>query len=192
MPTWNEKRRVKKCYDLTSNIYNIRYSEEQKNKYKRALLNVNFNQKSIVLDIGCGSGLLFSYLTSKVDTIIGIDLSIGLLHKAKENNKETNIHLILADADNLPLQTNKVNIVFAFTMLQNMPSPLMTLKEIILAAKTDGQIIVTGLKKVFSLEKFKELLEKSGLKIVAIENGSDLKCYVAITKSLVNSKGFIK
>ena len=182
MPTWNEKRRVKKYYDLTSNIYNMRYSEEQKNKYKRALLNVNFNQKSIVLDIGCGSGLLFSYLTSKVDTIIGIDLSIGLLHKAKENNKETKIHLILADADNLPLQTNKVNIVFAFTMLQNMPSPSMTLKEIMLVAKTDGQIIVTGLKKVFSLEKFKELLEKSGLKIVAIENGSDLKCYVAINK----------
>ena len=136
-----------------------------------------------VLDIGCGSGLLFGYLVSKVEAIVGVDLSIELLRKAKQKNK-INIHLIQADADNLPLQNKKMDIVFAFTMLQNMPSPLKTIQEIILATKNDGQIIITGLKKVFTLKKFKELLEESGLKIGTIENGLDLKCYVAINKKV--------
>ena len=183
VPAWNEKCRVKNCYDLTSSMYNMRYSDEQKIKYNRALLKVKLSCDSIILDIGCGSGLLFDYLVSKVESIIGIDLSIELLRKAKEKNK-ANIHLIQADADNLPLQNNKMDLVFAFTMLQNMPSPLKTIQEIILAAKSDGQIIITGLKKFFPLKKFKELLEESGLEIVTIENGSDLKCYVAINKKV--------
>lgn len=183
VPAWKEKCRVKNCYDLTSNMYNMRYSDEQKIKYSRALLKVKLSCNNIVLDIGCGSGLLFGYLASKVEAIIGVDLSIELLHKAKQKNK-TNIHLIQADADNLPLQNKKMDIVFAFTMLQNMPSPLKTIQEIILATKSDGQIIITGLKKVFTLKKFKELLEESGLKIVTIENGSDLKCYVSINKKI--------
>ena len=183
VPAWNEKCRVKNCYDLTSNMYNMRYSDEQKIKYKRALLKVKLSCDSIVLDVGCGSGLLFSYLVSKVQSIIGVDVSIELLRKAKEKNK-SNIYLIQADADNLPLQNNKMDIVFAFTMLQNMPLPLKTIQEIILATKSEGQIIITGLKKFFPLKKFKEILEESGLKIVTIENGSDLKCYVAINKKV--------
>lgn len=155
----------------------------KKIKYKRALLKVKLSYDSIVLDVGCGSGLLFSYLVSKVQSIIGVDVSIELLRKAKEKNK-SNIYLIQADADNLPLQNNKMDIVFAFTMLQNMPSPLKTIQEIILATKSEGQIIITGLKKFFPLKKFKEILEESGLKIVTIQNGSDLKCYVAINKKV--------
>lgn len=183
VPAWNEKCKVKKCYDLTSNMYNMRYSNEQKIKYKRALLKVKVSRDNIILDVGCGSGLLFDYLVSKVKSIIGIELSSELLRKAKEKNK-ANIHLIQADADKLPLKNNNMDLVFAFTMLQNMPSPSKTIQEIILATKINGQIIITGLKKFFSLKKFKELLEESGLEIVTIEDGVDLKCYVAINKKV--------
>jgi ubiquinone/menaquinone biosynthesis C-methylase UbiE len=120
---WKEKRRVKNCYNLTSNIYNRRYLQEQEQKFNQALLHLNLKPDNAVLDVGCGSGLLFSYVSTKVGSVIGIDLSIALLHKAKKELNESNIHLIQADADHLPFQTKIFNIVFAFTILQNMPSP---------------------------------------------------------------------
>ncbi|MCW3997495.1 MAG: class I SAM-dependent methyltransferase [Candidatus Bathyarchaeota archaeon] len=180
MTTWKEKRRVKNCYNLTSDIYNRRYLKEQEKKFKQALLHLNLKPDSAVLDVGCGSGLFFTYVSSKVGFVVGIDISIELLNKAKKEVNAPNIHLIQADADHLPFQAKRFNIVFAFTVLQNMPSPLKTLKEIRVATKNDGQIIVTGLKKVFSMETFLELLRKSGFNIISLENGSKLKGYIAI------------
>ncbi len=177
---WKEKRRIKNCYDLTSNIYNKRYLEEQENKYKRALLHLNLKSNSNVLDVGCGSGLLFSFVSSKVEKVVGIDISSKLLQKAKKEKNEINIHLIQADADHLPFQRNKFDTVFAFTVLQNMPSPLNTLKEIKFTVKNDGHIVLTGLKKVFSLKMFRDIIKKSSLKTIAMDNDPDLKGFVTI------------
>ena len=179
--TWKEKRRVKKCYNLTSRFFNERYLEEQKNKYKYALSHLKLKPKSNVLDVGCGSGLIFNYLSSEVGMIVGIDISNQLLLKAKKGKKK-NIHLIQADADNIPIKNNIFDIVFAFTLLQNMPTPIITIKEIKRSAKNDSKIVLTGLKKVFSFEDFLKILEKSGLKPIAIESGSDVKGYVTINE----------
>jgi ubiquinone/menaquinone biosynthesis C-methylase UbiE len=184
MNAWKEKRRVKNCYDLTSEIYNKRYLREQEKKYKQALTHLNLKLDKAVLDVGCGSGLLFTYLSSKVGFVVGIDLSSASLKLAKKEINKSNIHLIQADTDYLPFQAKRFNVVFAFSVLQNTPFPLKTLRQIRLVAKSDGHIIVTGLKKVFSLKTFLDLLGKSGLNIVALEKGTGLKGYVAVTKKI--------
>ena len=178
---WKEKRRVKECYNLTSKFFNERYLEEQENKYKHALSHLKLKPKSNILDVGCGSGLIFNYLSSEVRMIVGIDISNQLLLKAKKE-KKTNIHLIQADADNIPIKNNIFDIIFAFTLIQNMPIPIDTIKEINRSAKKDSKIVITGLKRVFSLKDFLKILEKSGLKTIAIESGSDLKGYVTINE----------
>ena len=45
-------------YDVTAEMYDERYADEQQRKYKKALENVNVTGKT-VLDVGCGSGLFF-------------------------------------------------------------------------------------------------------------------------------------
>ena len=104
------------------------------------------------------------------------------MRKAKKEKKNIKIHLIQADADHLPLQSNKFDVVFVFTVLQNMPSPIKTVTEIKLAAKSNGVIVLTGLKKVFSLKTINNILRKTGLKTIALETGSDLKDYVTINE----------
>jgi ubiquinone/menaquinone biosynthesis C-methylase UbiE len=89
--------------------------------------------------------------------------------------------LIQADADYLPFIDACFNLVFAFTVLQNMPNPEKTLREIKRNAKRDALITVTGLKKAFSLEAFQALLQKAGLQVVHIEDADVLKCHVAVT-----------
>jgi ubiquinone/menaquinone biosynthesis C-methylase UbiE len=89
--------------------------------------------------------------------------------------------LVQADADHMPFKKNHFSVVFAFTVLQNMPKPLETLNEIKRVAKPEASIVVTGLKKAFSLEAFRTLLESAGLRLVSLEDADALKCYVAAT-----------
>lgn len=161
-------------------MYDARYAEEQSVKYQAALKHLDITRPDSVLDVGCGTGLFFSHIAAEAKTVVGVDISSRLLLQAKERIRDfCNVNLIQADADYLPLIDKSFCFVFAFTVLQNLPNPLQTLKEIKRIAKLDAHIIVTGLKKVFSLEAFKVLLRNTGLQVVYLED-SALKCHVAV------------
>ena len=167
-------------YDLTSEIYEERYAEEQKAKYKAALENINV-ANCAVLDVGCGSGLFFSHVASKAKVVIGVDISRKLLLKAKEQaHAFQNVLILQADADHLPFREAFFDAVFAFTLLQNMPNPSETLRELKGVSKVGGKALATGLKKAFSLNSFMDYLERTGLQIVSFVDEEDVKCYVAV------------
>ncbi|MEM3618707.1 MAG: hypothetical protein QXK47_06535, partial [Candidatus Bathyarchaeia archaeon] len=64
-----------------------------------------------------------------------------------------------------------------------MPNPERTLAEICRVAGKNAYVVVTGLKKKFSLEFFENLLRKFGLNVIEVSNGDErLKCYVAVCK----------
>ena len=167
-------------YDSTAEIYDARYGEEQEAKYKAALENMKL--AGTVLDVGCGTGLFFKYVVDEAESAVGIDSSGKLLLQAQKHARGwRNVHLVQADADHLPFKEDLFNVVFAFTVLQNMPKPVETLRAIHRVAKPDAQVVVTGLKKVFSLDSFRELIEKAGLSTVSVRNDESLKCYVAFS-----------
>jgi len=177
---WRDKRRVMKRYDLTAEMYEERYAQEQKAKYWAALDKLDAAD-CIALDVGCGSGLFFSLAAANAKVLVGVDFSRKLLLKAKEQaHAFQNVLLLQADADHLPLGEALFDAVFAFTVLQNMPKPLETLNQLKLVAKSGGMVVVTGLKKVFSLDEFMDILENSGLNIVSFIDNEDLNCYVAV------------
>jgi len=179
---WDQKRKILRRYDLTAEMYEMRYAEEQAVKYKAALEHLNIARHSSVLDVGCGTGLLFRHVAAEAQTVVGVDVSSRLLLQAKERARDfRNVHLVQADADYLPFTDNHFSVVFAFTVLQNMPKPLETLNEIKRNAKRGASIVVTGLKKAFSLEAFRELLQNAGLQVVSLKDDDVLKCYVAVT-----------
>ena len=180
MDKWQKKRSIMHRYDITATMYDARYAEEQEAKYKAALAELNVS--GAVLDVGCGTGLLFNHLANQAETVVGVDLSVKLLTKARERaNAYGNVQVIRADADHLPVKSECFAAVFAFTVLQNTPKPAETLTELKRVAKRSSAIVVSGLKKVFNLEAFKALLRREGLRVVSLEDTSILKCYVAVT-----------
>jgi len=177
---WKDKRRVMKRYDLTAEMYEERYSEEQATKYRAALENVKLTGGS-VLDVGCGTGLFFSHVVQSAGLVVGVDISRKLLSKAEvEAKKSSNVSVLVADADHLPLRDGLFEAAFAFTVLQNMPKPEETLLELERVTKINGSVVVTGLKKAFPLDKFLKILECVGLKGSSFVDSEDLKCYVAV------------
>jgi ubiquinone/menaquinone biosynthesis C-methylase UbiE len=180
MSEWKQKRKVMRRYDVTAQMYDLRYAEEQEAKYRVALENVDV--AGTVLDVGCGTGLLFSHVAAEAELVVGVDVSKQLLLQAKKHTiKFRSVHLVQADADHLPFKNDYFTVVFAFTVLQNMPKPAGTLNEIKRTAKHDAFIVVTGLKKTFSLEAFGELLQQAGLRVVSLKDDEVLKCYVAVS-----------
>jgi len=176
---WKDKRKVMRRYDLTAEMYEERYAQEQEAKYRAALENVIVADS--VFDVGCGSGLIFSHVAAKVKVLVGVNISRKLLLKAKEQARGfQNVLLLQADADHLPFREAFFDAGFAFTVLQNMPNPSETLDELKRVTSRGGRVVVTGLKKAFALNAFMSVLESSGLKIVSFADDEDLKCYVAV------------
>jgi ubiquinone/menaquinone biosynthesis C-methylase UbiE len=176
---WKDKRKIMQRYDLTAEMYEERYAEEQKLKYDTALANLDISRGKI-LDVGCGSGLFFKEAVTQTNMIFGVDISKKLLLKAKQHaNGLGNVSVLNADADHLPFKDAFFEVVFAFTVLQNMPKPAETLKELKRVTKSNGRVVVTGLKKFFALDKFMDTLEGSEMKIVSFVDNEELKCYVA-------------
>jgi ubiquinone/menaquinone biosynthesis C-methylase UbiE len=158
----------------------MRYAEEQEAKYKTAL--GDLNATGTILDVGCGTGLLFSHVAAEAERLVGVDVSRKLLFEARKRAREfRTVHLVQADADHLPFRNAYFSVIFAFTVLQNMPKPSETLAEIRRTANHDASIVVTGLKKTFSLDAFGGLLRQAGLRLVSVKDDDVLKCYVAIS-----------
>jgi ubiquinone/menaquinone biosynthesis C-methylase UbiE len=179
MSVWDKKREIMQRYDVTAQIYDIRYAEEQTAKIKAALKHVEV-KADMILDAGCGTGILFGFVADNARMTIGLDVSKKTLLEAKERAKNhASVDLVWADADNMPLRGKVFDRVFAMTLIQNTPSQADTLNEIRRVAKDDALIIVTGLKKVFTRSILRRLLKNAKLKIMVMEN-EGLKCYVTV------------
>jgi len=185
MTHWKKKHQTMQHYNHTASTYDAQYYEEQEAKIKTALTQLTLKKQNLILDAGCGTGLLFPHLTEKVKLLVGIDISRQILRQAKKRIKaQTNAAVVRADTDSTPFKNNIFDIAFAITLLQNTPKPSQTLNEIKRVTKQKATIIATGLKKTFSQQEFTRLLKRARLKITALKQDKNLKEYVTTcTKS---------
>lgn len=160
-----DKREVKKNYnDLGGRLYDLRYREEQTRKHDAVLVLTIPKEDSLLLDDGCGTGMLLQRLDSPV---VGLDISPNLLKTAKEKLKIEQ-SLILGDAEQLPLRNSVFDGVYAITLIQNTPDMAKTVTEIKRVSRPGGKIIVTILKIIIDQITFSDLLENSGFSKICV------------------------
>jgi ubiquinone/menaquinone biosynthesis C-methylase UbiE len=181
---WDKKRETRRLNDSAANLYDERYTEEQKAKYSEALGSFKLEGLRSLLDAGCGTGLFIEYLGNANSEIFGLDTSIECLKIAngKLRNRE-NVFLICGDSDFMPFASSSFDGGVAFTLIQSIPNPLRTLEEIIRVLKRDAPLIISSLKKGTSLNRFEALLHSANLKLVKLVDGENLKDYIAICKN---------
>ncbi len=167
-------------YNRTAHLYNRRYAEEQNLKITVAVELLNSKRHSSILDLGCGTGLLIARIGKTAKDIVGLDISKSMLKEIELSTRHSaNVHLVLADADQTPLRFGYFDIVFAITLLQNMPDQYRTLQEMKHVTKINAMIIVTGLKKHFTEHRFTRLLKSMNLRVRLLRRDDVLKCHVA-------------
>ncbi len=131
---------LQRKYNSTAPIYNTRYREIQETKYETM---IDFPVGGRVLDIGCGTGLLYEFLDH--EHYVGIDFSFKMLKKGQFSNK------ILADCDALPFQNEIFDYAFSFTVLQNLRTYTI-IDEAHRVLKRGGTFVLTTLKKCYTEE----------------------------------------
>ncbi len=180
---WRVKHGVIKHYDRIARIYDRLYGSEQNLKIKEILRFLNVKKTDVVLDLGCGTGILFSHINELANFIVGVDVSSMALKAAANLIKKIrsdSIFLVRADADFLPFRDKVFDKVFAITLLQNMPNPLLTLREMMRVTDDNSEIAATGLKKFFSKERFSSMLAKAGMFFQIINTSDDVKGHIAL------------
>ena len=72
---------------------------------------MKLNERQMVLDAGCGSGLFSSMVIQKGAKLIGIDAAPGLLELARKRNPENSF--LEEDLEKLPFNDSNFDVVIA-------------------------------------------------------------------------------
>jgi SAM-dependent methyltransferase len=100
--------------------------------YKR-VFKPHSTKEMIVLDYGCGTGILLSVLNAKYK--IGIDINETALKIAKKGG----INEVHSDLDNI--ESNSVDLIVSNSALEHVPNPHQVLSRLNELLKQDGKII---------------------------------------------------
>jgi len=175
------KREVAEAYDaMGGRIYDLRYAEEQDAKYGVILETVTPKPHDLVLDLGCGTGLLLERIKS---TYVGLDVSSSLLRSASaRGGMLSRVHLAIGDAESPPFRDRVFNVIFAVTLIQNTPEPGRVLSEAEGLGKPGCVSVVTGLKKAFTKEGFEKLIGDAGFESRFFLEKEGLKDWIAFSK----------
>ena len=97
-----------------------------------------------VLEVGVGTGISLPHY-SKRCTLYGIDISDGILAKARERaTKLDNVEAIaVMDAEDLKFEDGAFDVVVAQYVITAVPNPERALDEFARTARRGGEIIIT-------------------------------------------------
>lgn len=146
---------AEKYYNEIAPSYDNLYREEQIKKWQFAKNLIKFSKNDVVLDVGCGTGIITFEIAKLVKFIIGIDISNEMLGLAK---KAKNVIYLKADATKLPFADKSFDKVVSFTVLQDIKNKEAALKEMKRVCK--GELLITIQKRNKSLNELKNLLSK--------------------------------
>lgn len=170
---FDKKRKIIHDYNSTSSFYDKRYNQIQKEKYEIILNNFTFHER-LILDAGCGTGLLLEYILSLYEQkdendyrYVGIDISWDMLKafdsKLRKLTNKINVNLILSDIENLPLRNNVFHSIFSITTIQNLSNKKLGMKSLIRVGKDRAELNLSILKKKLNLREFIEKLIKPNI-----------------------------
>lgn len=112
-----------------------------KRRIARTIRRIPLAQGSTILDIGIGTGLSLPYYPPGVQ-ITGIDLSLGMLAKAKKKAAVRGARLVQCDALNLPFADEAFDCVFMSHVIGTVPDPHAAMREAFRVARDGGMIVL--------------------------------------------------
>ncbi len=120
--------------------------------FKRSLPGSN----APVLDIGCGTGVLFPYLNDI--PFCGVDISYTMLSNARKENGSTGIDLCQADAHVFPFRNSSVAGIAGFAVLPHLDRHDVFLSECRRILIRGGILLIAHLRTAREINTFHQSL----------------------------------
>lgn len=141
---------VASVYDRLANDYdNVDEEAFYHNQYRAYDLHLRQNAallRGTLLDVGCGTGIQVGLALKYADHVIGIDVSEGLLKRAKDKFPKVEFHY--CDACDLPFPTHSFDTVISYgEVLSHIPAYQQALIQISRVLKPGGFFLFSVLNK---------------------------------------------
>lgn len=139
-----DNQTIKRAYAFLSPVYDILFNRIFHPGRVAAVNLLEIKPGDRVLEVGVGTGLNLP-LYPRDCSITGIDISVEMLHKARERVRELgsrNVTLGVMDASNLEFPGNTFDHVLATYVISAVPDPVRTLQEMRRVCKPQGHVVM--------------------------------------------------
>lgn len=136
------------------------------------------------LDMGAGSGFVTEELLKHGLKVIAIDQSEKMLKIIKQKFNSNMIECKTGNYDNIPLEDNSIDYVFANMYLHHTEKPEIAIKKMTRVLKPDGKLVITDLDEHqyqslkteqydkwlgFKRDDIRRWFKESGLKNISVD-----------------------
>lgn len=135
---------IQRAYAFLSPVYDILFNRIFHSGRVAAVNLLEIKPGDRVLEVGVGTGLNLPLYPPDC-SVTGIDISAGMLKKARERVKDLgmkNVTLGLMDASNLEFVADTFDHVLATYVISAVPDPLKTVLEMRRVCKPDGHLVM--------------------------------------------------
>jgi ubiquinone/menaquinone biosynthesis C-methylase UbiE len=126
-------------YDVESGSYDPLYRGEQTAKLEVAL-KAGWEPGKRLVDIGCGTALLTSRLAGGCDLTVGLDISSGMLRRAKLRKR---VELVRGDASYVPLRQDSFTSCICFTSFHHFREKPRAIDEMAGLVRHGGSVVIS-------------------------------------------------
>lgn len=123
---------------------------------------LDFKEGWDILDLGCGTGILFDMLRRRVGSagsVTGVDFSFEMAQKAHRNFPFENVNVVDADAVNLPFADSTFDVAVAFSAFPHFSDQQKALDETHRVLKPGAKFFIIHL---VSSKELSEMHQKIG------------------------------
>jgi len=156
-----QEANTRKIYDVHAMFYDATFGRLVRRRIARAISHMNIRPDDRVLDLGIGTGVSLDYYPPDRGRLIGVDLSSGMLRKAREKVRERGLQsavVFQADALHLPFADDTFDHVFMSHVISVVSDPYRLIQEAQRVARPGARIVMVN--HFQSTNRFIAMVEK--------------------------------
>ncbi len=155
-----QEKTTRTIYNVWAYFYDWLWPTIVHRRTTRAMEQMHIRPGEVILDVGVGTGLGLPFYPSHA-RVVGIDLSEGMLRKARRRVAEkglSDVHLTLGNALELPFEDGVFDHVVLSHVVTVVSDPIKLIEETRRVTRAGGQIVI--INHFRSSNRFFGLLEK--------------------------------
>lgn len=136
-------------FDNLADEWDLMFTTEDLERLTNIVSNLNVTEGMDILDLGCGTGILFDMLRRIVGekgSVTGVDFSFEMAQKAHCNFPFNNVNVVDADATSLPFADSTFDMAVAFSAFPHFSNQQRALDETHRVLKKDSSFTIIHLK----------------------------------------------
>jgi demethylmenaquinone methyltransferase/2-methoxy-6-polyprenyl-1,4-benzoquinol methylase len=119
-------------FDALAAEWDLMFTAEDLERLSHIVEKLGVEEGMDVLDLGCGTGVLFDMLRRKVTergSVTGVDFSYQMAQQAHRNFPFSNVNVVDADAVNLPFDNSSFDMAVAFSAFPHFSDQQKAINE---------------------------------------------------------------